>query len=100
MRKSVDDMTYRTYRVVGLNVEIKRNLFLTEKNKCNGRKRVMLKNGRLANGCDNRTANITALWLAGLTVLLQGQPLCLGARIDVENGPFGFSAGHKSSFKW
>lgn len=37
------------------------------------------------------------LWHAGLTLLLQGRPLCLWARIDLKNGPFGFSAGHKSN---
>lgn len=37
------------------------------------------------------------LWHAGLTLLLQGRPLCLWARADLKNGPFGLSAGHRSN---
>lgn len=37
------------------------------------------------------------LWHARLGLLLQGRPLCLWARADLKNGPFGFSAGHKSN---
>lgn len=37
------------------------------------------------------------LWHAGPSLLLQGRPLCLWAGVDLKNGPFGFSAGHKSN---
>ena len=62
-----------------------------------GNSRPRLENGRLAKDCNHRITNITTP-LARRTAFASSRSTFMPlGQIDLKNGPFGFSAGHKSN---